>query len=209
MSSATAYQATDTSGFVTLDTAQTISGNKTFSGTSTFSGPLLSSSVARFTDTSQPPSNVTGTYLGGYLSGIGITFVRSSAAGDEKIWDVITGPNTLNWRAVNDAYTAADSYLVIGRSGASITNTTLTKPRLGPTGSTILDSLRTEKSTMAAGTTGVIADTPVATTSVILVTPGFLPLGQLYVTISAGVGFTILSTNAADAGSVSWQRVTV
>jgi hypothetical protein len=59
---------------------------------------------------------------------------------------------------------------------------------------------------MALGTTGAIADTFIAAGSPLLVTPNFAPLGTLYATRNPGVGFTILSTNAADAGSVSYQR---
>lgn len=61
--------------------------------------------------------------------------------------------------------------------------------------------------TMAAGTTGSIADTSVTAGSFITVTPEFAPAGRLYYTINAGVGFTILSTDAGDAGRVSYQRI--
>jgi hypothetical protein len=76
----------------------------------------------------------------------------------------------------------------------------------GGTGGTRVAKLLTGVATMALGTTGAIADTFIAAGSPLLVTPNFAPLGTLYATRNPGVGFTILSTNAADAGSVSYQR---
>jgi hypothetical protein len=73
-------------------------------------------------------------------------------------------------------------------------------------GSTPYLTKRIALATMAAGTTGAIADTSITAGSTITLSPGFLPLGTLYYIKTAGVGFTILSTNAADAGEVSWER---
>lgn len=79
--------------------------------------------------------------------------------------------------------------------------------QLGPTASsTVFGGKRLGLATMAAGTTGAIADTTITAGSTITLSPGFAPAGTLYYTKTAGVGFTILSTNAADAGEVSWER---
>lgn len=89
--------------------------------------------------------------------------------------------------------------------GSLTANTAGTRIATSGTGGTVVAKLLTGLATMAGGTIAV-ADTFTATTSVVLVTPHFAPLGTLYVTKTAGVGFTINSTNAGDAGSVSYQR---
>lgn len=71
---------------------------------------------------------------------------------------------------------------------------------------TVMTSLANGVATLAAGTVSV-TDASVTAGSIIQLTPGFAPAGMLYYTISAGVGFTIQSTNAGDAGSVSWTRI--
>jgi hypothetical protein len=191
MSSATAYQATDTSGFVTLTTDQTITGEKTFDN------DVIISGINR---------------LGIGTAAPGAAFdVRSNAAVDAfhlyrgASQKFAMGPGTGTGNvAIFGFEWPLGVYALIEAIG------TWRLPGLRISGNgTAITNLRTEKATMAAGTTGVIADTPVASTSMILVTPEFAPAGTLYVTISAGVGFTIQSTNAADAGQVGWQRVTI
>lgn len=77
------------------------------------------------------------------------------------------------------------------------------------TGGTRIAKLRTELVTMAAGTTGAIADTALTAGSIITLTYGFAPVGILYYVKNVGVGFTINSTSALDAGEISWQRTVV
>jgi hypothetical protein len=82
------------------------------------------------------------------------------------------------------------------------------KIRLGPTAATSLFTAQEfGKATMAAGTTGAIADLPITAGSIVLVTPEFAPAGRLSYSISAGASFTIVSTDGGDAGSVSWMRI--
>lgn len=80
------------------------------------------------------------------------------------------------------------------------------KVTIGPAASgTPLDSYRTGLATMAAGTIAV-ADTALTAGSTIQLTFGFAPLGIISYAKNPGVGFTINSTNAGDAGEISYTR---
>jgi hypothetical protein len=125
----------------------------------------------------------------------------NTLANDATLKGVSTGgPATMNLRLGigngNAVLNISTNFVTIGGGGASV--------------STPISSIFTGKNTMALGTTGAIADAAVTNANgVILVTPGFLPLGILYYQIVDNTSFTILSTNPADAGPVSWNRVTV
>lgn len=61
------------------------------------------------------------------------------------------------------------------------------------------------RATLASGTV-TVADTSVTASDAIVATAGFALAGRLYVTINAGVGFTITSTTS-EAGAVSWVKI--
>lgn len=230
-SNASAFQATDTSGFVTLTTDQTISGEKTFSAKASFTAPSTTNSAVAIGSIEIQPFSINNAWIGenvyydsGFLrranGAAGLFYFQGQEGAFRFAVSGAAGSNTgLDSGNNSQLKVHADGTVAIGGlinilpgnySGATLVTTALgTTLATGGTGGTQIAKLRTEKAVMAAGTTGSIADTPVAASSIILVTPEFAPAGRLYYTISAGVGFTILSTDAGDAGSVSWQRITL
>jgi hypothetical protein len=60
-----------------------------------------------------------------------------SAAADAKIFDFISSTGSLGGRAVNDAYTAANNWLTVGRSGYTITAITLAGTAIALNGTTV------------------------------------------------------------------------
>lgn len=65
------------------------------------------------------PVTVDGTYITGALAQL--IQVNHSAAANNRIWDNATAGSQLVMRAVNDAYTVADNYMVVSRSGTAVT----------------------------------------------------------------------------------------
>lgn len=121
--------------------AAVISNSLTFAGTdsTTMTFPATSASIARtdaantFTGTQTFSGQATSTKVGGgsssgvYANGAGNTSVAlrdSTQALDAKLWDFSVGvdANTLRARVLNDAENSAISWLVVTRSGATVSN---------------------------------------------------------------------------------------
>lgn len=81
-----------------------------------------------------PASGTSGITLGVQGAGGSITFAASGGATNGKLWDVVNNPaNTLDFRAVNDTYTAATSYLTITKSATAIATISLGNAADNPT----------------------------------------------------------------------------
>lgn len=79
----------------------------------------------------RPSTTTAGVDIGTAGVGGGIAFVNPSGTTDQKIWDITngaSGANDLLFRAVNDAYSAANNFIDISRTGTAITGITLSNP---------------------------------------------------------------------------------
>jgi hypothetical protein len=95
-------------------------------------------------------------------------------------------------------------FVVNGSENLSVSSTG-TLIATGETGGTRIAKLLTGLATMAGGTIAV-PDTALTAGSTIQLTFGFAPLGSISYAKNPGVGFTINSTNAGDAGEISYLR---
>ncbi len=70
----------------------------------------------------------TAAWIAATSSGAAFAWEQSGGGADAKWWDIISAPNALQYRAVNDAQTIANIYMTVNRSGATITNVTFPTP---------------------------------------------------------------------------------
>lgn len=68
----------------------------------------------------------TGVVLGVEGAGGAVVFTASGGVANGKRWDIVNNPaGTLDFRAVNDAYTVGNSFMTVTKSGATITDITM------------------------------------------------------------------------------------
>lgn len=201
------------------DTVPLNSGDNVFDGLVSPTGGFSGRVAIKGADAVGNPTGLTETQFVVQKTGAGVylfnTFYLHGEAANEKYYDFLFrgDSHAFSLRAVSDDYNTSGSVFDVTRTGVTPLISFPNAVRLngGVTigmGETVLNGLKTGLATMVAGATPTISDPSVtAATSVILATPGFVPAGRIYYTINAGVGFTISSTNAADAGQISYQRI--
>jgi hypothetical protein len=63
---------------------------------------------------------------------------NTGSAADGKIFDIYTSTASMNFRFLNDAYTASNTWLSAARSGYAITSVTITAPAIALNGTTTI-----------------------------------------------------------------------
>ena len=103
-------------------TSSTGTGNTVLSASPTITGTLTTAAISATMVTATAIGNGSASALRAVSTGPALELRETDAAADEKSWDIAAGSGNLSFRTVNDANSAASTYMLVERTGITVNN---------------------------------------------------------------------------------------